>query len=49
MEPKWLVWAREMQAMAQNGLTFTKDAYDRARYERLRQLAAGSWQLAAGS
>jgi Hydrolase of X-linked nucleoside diphosphate N terminal len=45
MEPKWLVWAREMQAMAQNGLTFTKDAYDRARYERLRQLAAGSWQL----
>ena len=40
MEPKWLVWAREMQAMAQTGLAFTKDAYDRARYERLRQLAA---------
>ena len=40
MEPKWVVWAREMQAMAQTGLAFTKDAYDRARYERLRQLAA---------
>ena len=40
MEPKWLIWARELQAMAQTGLTFTKDAYDKERYERLRQLAA---------
>jgi Hydrolase of X-linked nucleoside diphosphate N terminal len=39
MEPKWLPWARELQAMAQTGLAFTKDAYDRQRYERLRQLA----------
>jgi ADP-ribose pyrophosphatase YjhB (NUDIX family) len=40
MEPKWLLWARELQAMAQTGLAFTKDAYDCQRYERLRQLAA---------
>src|SRR6516162_6976744 len=40
MEPKWLLWARELQAIAQTGLAFTKDAYDRQRYERLRQLAA---------
>ena len=40
MEPKWLVWAREIQAAAQTGLAFTKDVYDRQRYERLRQLAA---------
>jgi ADP-ribose pyrophosphatase YjhB (NUDIX family) len=40
MEPKWLVWAREIQAAAQTGLTFTTDAYDRERYERLRRLAA---------
>ena len=40
MEPKWLLWARELQAMAQTGLAFTKDAYDGQRYERLRQLAA---------
>jgi len=40
MEPKWLVWAREIQATAQSGLTFTKDVYDRERYERLRRLAA---------
>jgi ADP-ribose pyrophosphatase YjhB (NUDIX family) len=40
MEPKWLVWAREVQASAQTGLTFTRDVYDRQRYERLRRLAA---------
>jgi ADP-ribose pyrophosphatase YjhB (NUDIX family) len=40
MEPKWLLWAREIQATAQTGLAFTNDIYDRQRYERLRQLAA---------
>ncbi|MFA9439941.1 NUDIX hydrolase [Uliginosibacterium sp. sgz301328] len=39
-EPQWLVWAREIQALAQTGLTFTRDPYDRERYERLRGLAA---------
>jgi ADP-ribose pyrophosphatase YjhB (NUDIX family) len=48
MEPKWLVWAREIQAMAQTGLTFTKDAYDQERYERLRQLAAEMMGQSAG-
>ena len=40
MEPRWLVWAREIQATAQTGLAYTKDVYDRQRYERLQQLAA---------
>jgi ADP-ribose pyrophosphatase YjhB (NUDIX family) len=40
MEPKWLVWAREIQATAQTGLAYTKDAFDRQRYEHLRHLAA---------
>jgi ADP-ribose pyrophosphatase YjhB (NUDIX family) len=40
MEPKWLVWAREIQATAQTGLAYTKDAYDHQRYEHLRHLAA---------
>jgi len=40
MEPKWLVWAREIQAMAQTGLAYTKDVYDRERYERLQLLSA---------
>ncbi|MGC4043369.1 MAG: NUDIX hydrolase [Armatimonas sp.] len=39
-EPNWLVWARELQALAQTGLTFTRDPYDRERYERLRELSA---------
>ncbi|MCH4541903.1 NUDIX hydrolase [Ochrobactrum sp. A-1] len=39
-EPKWLPWARELQAMAQCGVTFTKDPYDRERYERLLALSA---------
>ncbi len=40
MEPQWLAWAREVQAIAQSGLAFTRDIYDRERYERLRALAA---------
>jgi ADP-ribose pyrophosphatase YjhB (NUDIX family) len=39
-EPDWLVWAREIQGIAQSGLTFAKDPYDRERYEQLRGLAA---------
>ena len=40
MEPKWLIWARELQAISQIGLTYTKDPYDKERFERLRQMAA---------
>src|SRR5690348_10152910 len=40
IEPRWLIWAREMQALAQTGLAFTRDQYDQQRYERLRTLAA---------
>ena len=39
-EPRWLLWAREIQALAQTGLAFTRDQYDRERYQRLRALAA---------
>lgn len=39
-EPNWLVWAREMQAIAQTGLAFTRDPYDRERYEALQALSA---------
>jgi len=35
-----LQWARKVQAIAQNGLTFTKDPFDRERYEQLQQLVA---------
>jgi len=36
----WLKWAIEIQALAQNGLTYCKDIYDQERYERLREIAA---------
>ncbi|NHO32958.1 NUDIX hydrolase [Acetobacter fallax] len=39
-EPDWLVWARELQAIAQTGLAFTRDPYDRERYVALRDLSA---------
>ncbi|MFZ0020238.1 MAG: NUDIX hydrolase [Acetobacteraceae bacterium] len=39
-DPRWLLWAREMQALAQTGLALTRDPYDRERYQRLRGLAA---------
>jgi len=39
-EPSWLLMARELRAIAQIGLTFTKDAFDRQRFERIRELAA---------
>jgi len=45
-EPQWLLWARELQAMAQAGLTFSQDPYDQERYRRLRVIAAEA--MAAG-
>src|ERR1700733_5226044 len=46
-EPNWLVWARELQAIAQTGLNFSADPYDLERYQRLRAIAVE--MLAAGS
>src|ERR1700742_288706 len=39
-EPPWLILGRELQALAQTGLTFTQDRFDRQRYERITELAA---------
>jgi ADP-ribose pyrophosphatase YjhB (NUDIX family) len=39
-EPDWLVIGREMRAIAQIGLTFSKDTFDRQRFERIRELGA---------
>jgi len=35
-----LVWARQLQAIAQNGLAFSRDPFDRQRYLQLQELAA---------
>jgi ADP-ribose pyrophosphatase YjhB (NUDIX family) len=39
-EPSWLVIGRELRAIAQIGLTFSEDPFDRQRFERIRELAA---------
>jgi ADP-ribose pyrophosphatase YjhB (NUDIX family) len=38
-DPDWLTWARELQALARAGLAFSRDPYDRERYEAIRRLA----------
>lgn len=39
MEPKWLTWAKQLQSIAQAGLTYSKDVYDLERFEEIRQLS----------
>lgn len=39
MEQKWLAWAKQIQAISQIGLTYTKDVYDIERYEQLREIS----------
>src|ERR687889_893247 len=39
-DPQWLLWSRRLQAIAQDGLTYTRDGYDLGRYAQLRELAA---------
>jgi len=46
--PQWLEWSRKLQAIAQNGLLFTRDPYDRERYEAIRAIAAGIMSAGAG-
>src|SRR6266545_3808436 len=46
-EPDWLTHARELQAIAQIGLAYTKDEFDAERYERIRAIASAI--MASGS
>ncbi len=45
--PRWLDWMMRLQAIAQNGLTFSTNPYDVERYTAIRQIAGE--MLAAGS
>ncbi len=38
--PRWLEWAREIQALAQTGYHYAVDDYQRGRYQRLTEIAA---------
>jgi ADP-ribose pyrophosphatase YjhB (NUDIX family) len=39
MNNKWLEWATELQSIAQAGLTFGENQYDRDRYQQIRDLS----------
>lgn len=39
-EPKWLTWVQQIQALAQDGLAYTHNPFDRERFQRLQELAA---------
>mgnify|MGYP002681188701 CR=1 FL=1 len=39
-DPKWLAWAQHMHSIAQAGLTYCRDPFDRERYAQLNDLAA---------
>ena len=39
MEPKWLEWAKQLQSIAQAGLTYSKDVYDIERFEMIRNIS----------
>jgi ADP-ribose pyrophosphatase YjhB (NUDIX family) len=38
--PRWLAWAREIQALSQTGLTYASSEYETQRYQRLTEIAA---------
>ena len=46
-EPRWLALTRNLQAIAQNGLTFSEGEFDRERYDELRTIASQLMALAA--
>lgn len=47
-EPTWLTIARELQAIAQTGLAYSQDGFDRRRFERVRELVASLMASASG-
>lgn len=40
MQDQILEWAKELQSIAQAGLFYGRDVYDRERYQRIREIAA---------
>ena len=39
MEDAWLTWAKRLQSIASTGLHFSRDRYDRERYEEIGRIA----------
>jgi ADP-ribose pyrophosphatase YjhB (NUDIX family) len=40
VEPKWLEWAQKLQAIAQNGLTYSENPFDIERFHQVREITA---------
>lgn len=40
MEPVWLAWAKELQALSQDGLFYRENIFDIQRFERINEIAA---------
>lgn len=38
-EPRWLTYAKKLQAIAQTGLAFSNDKYDRERFKQIREIS----------
>jgi len=38
--PYWLRWSDELQTIASAGLTYSRDTFDRDRFEQIRAIAA---------
>lgn len=47
MDPKWIEWARKLQALAQSGLAYTQSPFEIERYNAIRAVAAE--MMAAGA
>lgn len=41
-------WAMELQSIAQNGLTYTKDSFDKERFQRAREISAEMMAMKTG-
>ena len=48
VQPQWLEWAKELQFIAQAGLTYSKDPFDIERFERIREISAEILSLQSG-
>lgn len=47
-QQEWLQWAVELQALAQAGLAYSKDEFDRERFRRVRGIAAEMMSARSG-
>ena len=48
IQPDWLMWARKLQALAQTGLTYAENPYDKERYRQLHNVAAETFAAHTG-